>query len=141
MTRDYFMMRYGELLFYFQCIENDLNSIYACMRKGDFDENLDALSKGNLGKTIKKLKKIDLSDGNPDLSDSDYRLLDEIRKTRNYWTHQCFLDYVYIQNEYERDDTFKKISRRLRNDHNRLRKLHKNIERFRLSKVKEYNIT
>jgi hypothetical protein len=98
-----------------------------------------ALSKGNLGKTIEKLKRLDHSDDKPDLSDGDYKLLEEIREIRNYWTHQCYLDYVYIQNDYERENEFQKLSRRLVNEHNRLEKLHKNIEQFRLRKLKEYN--
>ena len=101
MNRDEFMILHSEMFLFFQCIENDLKLVYAGMRKGDFDDNLDALSKGNLGKTIEKLKRLDHSDGKPDLSDGDYKLLEEIREIRNYWTHQCYLDYVYIQNYYE----------------------------------------
>ena len=54
MNRNEFMILHSEMFLFFQCIENDLKLVYAGMRKGDFGDNLDALSKGNLGKTIEK---------------------------------------------------------------------------------------
>lgn len=130
---------HSDIIRCFQCIEWDLKLIYAGMKSGDFDDNLDLLDNANLGKTIKKLKQIDYSDGNPDLSESDYKLLDEIREIRNYWCHQCFLDYVYIQDDYERNSEFQKIGRRLVNEYNRVKRLSENIEALRLRKLKEYN--
>ena len=71
------------------------------MLEGDFDENLDLVEKANLGTTIMKLKQLDYSDGKPNLTNRDYQLLEQIREIRNYWCHQCYLDYVYISDDYE----------------------------------------
>ncbi|MFT8029356.1 hypothetical protein ACMYLY_23805, partial [Salmonella enterica subsp. enterica serovar Enteritidis] len=54
--------------------------IYAGMCKGDFDKNLDALEKVNLGSMIKKVKELDYSDGHPDLTKRDYMLLEKISR-------------------------------------------------------------
>ena len=94
MTREKFKLIHSELIMQVQCIENDLKLIYAGMHSGDFEENLDMLEKANLGTVIKKLKDLDYSDGHPDLSKQDYALLEQIREIRNYWCHQCFLDYT-----------------------------------------------
>ena len=29
--------------------------------------------------------------------------INEIREIRNYWCHQCYLDFIYIENDYEWD--------------------------------------
>ena len=63
MTRDKFKLIHSELIMQVQCIEHDLKLIYAGMCKGDFDKNLDALEKVNLGSMIKKVKELDYSDG------------------------------------------------------------------------------
>ena len=72
MTRDKFKLIHSELIMQVQCIEHDLKLIYAGMCKGDFDKNLDALEKVNLGSMIKKVKELDYSDGHPDLTKRDY---------------------------------------------------------------------
>lgn len=54
MTRDKFKLIHSELIMQVQCIEHDLKLIYAGMCKGDFDKNLDALEKVNLGVNDKK---------------------------------------------------------------------------------------
>ncbi len=41
-----------------QLIENDLRLIYAAMRKGNFDDNVEILKKANLGKIITELKNL-----------------------------------------------------------------------------------
>jgi len=100
MTRDKFKLIHSELVMQVQCIEYDLKLIYASMHSGDLEDNLDMLEKANLGTVIKKLKELDYSGGKPDLSKQDYILLEQIREIRNYWCHQCFVDYVYIQDDY-----------------------------------------
>ena len=70
------------------------------MSSEDFDDEMDMLDTSNLGNTLRKLKKLDHSDGNPWLSETEYDQLDRIRELRNYWCHQCYLDYIYINVEW-----------------------------------------
>ena len=139
MTRDKFKIIHSELIMQVQCIENDLKLIYASMHSGDFDKNLDMLEKANLGTVIKKLKELDYSDGHPDLSKQDYALLEQIREIRNYWCHQCFLDYVYIQDDWQRENKFHQIAQQLSEDENRTWELHEHLQQLRNKMLKRYN--
>lgn len=139
MTRDKFKIIHSELIMQVQCIENDLKLIYASMHSGDFDKNLDMLEKANLGTVIKKLKELDYSDGHPDLSKQDYALLEQIREIRNYWCHQCFLDYVYIQDNWQRENKFHQIAQQLSEDENRTWELHEHLQQLRNKMLKRYN--
>ena len=139
MTRDKFKLIHSELIMQVQCIESDLKLIYASMHSGDFEENLDMLEKSNLGTVIKKLKELDYSDGHPDLSKQDYTLLEQIREIRNYWCHQCFLDYTYIQDDYQRERKFQQVAQRLSEDENRTWDLHKHLEQLRIKMLRRYD--
>jgi len=139
MTREKFKLIHSELIMQVQCIENDLKLIYAGMHTGDFEENLDMLERANLGTVIKKLKDLDYSDGHPDLSKQDYTLLEQIREIRNYWCHQCFLDYTYIQDDYQRERKFQQVAQRLSEDENRTWDLHKHLEQLRLKMLRRYD--
>lgn len=139
MTKEKFKIIHSELIMQVQTIEHDLKYIYAGMHKGDFDKNLDLLEKVNLGTIIWKLRELDHSDGHPDLSKQDYALLEQIREIRNYWCHQCFLDYVYIQDAWERENAFQRIAERLSEDENRTWELHEHLEQLRIKMLKRYN--
>lgn len=139
MTRDKFKLIHSELIMQVQCIENDLKLIYAGMHSGNFDSNLDTLEKVNLGTIIRKLKELDYSDDHPDLSKQDYLLLEQIREIRNYWCHQCFLDYVYIQDDCQRERKFQQIAERLSQDENRTWNLHEHLEQLRNKMLRRYN--
>lgn len=139
MTKDKFRILHSDLIHYVQCIEHDLRIIYAAMKPGDFAANLDDLEKATLGKIVKELEKLDYSDGHPDLSQSDYDLLDIIREKRNFWCHECYLNYVYIADDEERKERFSEICDMLEFDCRRTMELHAKIERIRLNKLKEYN--
>lgn len=89
------------------------------MHEGNFDDNFNRLEKSNLGKIARELENLDYSDDRPELSDDDYDLIDDIREIRNYWCHQCYLDFVYINNNRERERQFQKIAQRLQRDENR----------------------
>ena len=138
MTNDEFKLLHSELIMHVQCIENDLRIIYAAMKPGDFDSNKDELERASLGRIRIQLKRLDYSDGRPDLSEEDYRSIDRIREVRNYWCHQCFLDYLYLANAYEREAKFAQIANRLRHDASVTGTLQKKIERIRLYKLAEY---
>ena len=139
MTKDKFKLIHSELIMQVQCIELDLKLIYAGMHRGDFDKNLDMLEKANLGTVIKKLKDLDYSDGKPDLSEQDYALLEQIREIRNYWCHQCYLDYTYIQDDYQRERKFQQVAQLLSEDENRTWDLHQHLQQLRLKMLRKYN--
>ncbi len=138
MTRDKFKLIHSELIMQVQLIENDLRLIYAAIKSGDFDDNIDYLEKANLGRIIKELKRLDYSDGSPDLSEKDYELLNQIREIRNYWCHQCYLDYVYIADDLIREKTFQEIAEKLHNDEYRTWNLHERMEKIRVKCLKKY---
>ena len=73
-------------------------------------------------------KKLDHSDGNPWLSETEYDQLDRIRELRNYWCHQCYLDYIYINVEWQRENKFQRIANRLYNEHGRVYNLHQKLQ-------------
>lgn len=50
LTRDKFKLIHSELIMQVQLIENDLRLIYAAMRKGNFDDNVEILEKPILAK-------------------------------------------------------------------------------------------
>ena len=133
MTRDQFKLIHSELIMQVQLIENDLRLIYASMKAGVFEDNYDNLEQANLGKIIRALKELDNSDGAPELSDKDYETLNQIREIRNYWCHQCYLDYIYIVDDNAQEKKFQKIAERLHQDGNRTWNCH---EKWRNSVLK-----
>ena len=66
----------------------------------------------------------------PDLKDSDYKPLDEIREIRNYRCHQCYIDYVYISDDAKRENKFREIANRLYYDENRTWDLHESFQKI-----------
>lgn len=138
MTRDKFKMIHSELIQQVQCVENNLRVIYAAMCKGNFKSNLQSLNKANLGKIARELEELDYSDDFPELSQDDYEVIDEIRNIRNYWCHQCYLDFVYIQDDLQREQAFKRIAQRLHYDENRTYALFQKTEEMRIAILKKY---
>ena len=139
MTREKFKLIHSELIMQVQLIENDLKLIYAGMHKGNFDKNFNTLEKSNLGTVIRKLKELDYSDGHPELSKRDYEVLEQIREIRNYWCHQCFLDYVYIKDYRQREYQFQQVAKKLSEDENRTWDLHEHLEKFRIKILERYD--
>lgn len=139
LDRDKFKLIHSELIMQVQCIEYDLKLIYASMHSGDFDKNFDMLEKSNLGTLIKKLKELDYSDGHPELSKRDYELLEEIRVIRNYWCHQCYIDYVYINDDFYRENQFQQIAKKLSEDENKTWELHEHLQSLRNKMLKTYD--
>ena len=78
--------------------ENYERNVMPARDYDNFDDNFNRLEKSNLGKIARELENLDYSDDRPELSDDDYDLIDDIREIRNYWCHQCYLDFVYINN-------------------------------------------
>lgn len=127
-TEDRFRKMHSEIIMYFQCIEHDMKRIYSGMSADDYYDCMDMLDGKNWGVILNKLKKLDNSDGDPYFSDDEYDQLDAIREQRNYWCHQCYLDYVYISNDFERQMKLDRLCRRLENEMNRAYKLHRKMQ-------------
>ena len=85
LERNTFKLIHSELIQQVQCVEFNLKRIYAAMCQGDFDDNFHSLDNANLGKIVRELKRLDHSDGCPELTDMNYKTIDEIRMIRNYW--------------------------------------------------------
>lgn len=139
MRRDTFKMIHSELIQQVQCIEHNLKVMYAAMKRGNFQSNLEAMSKANLWKIVRELEVLDYSDDFPELSEDDYDLIDEIRDIRNYWCHQCYIDFVYIVDNFQRERKFQDIAQRLHYDENRTYALHQKIEKMKLYILDKYN--
>jgi hypothetical protein len=125
----------GETIMFCQCIEQDIKFIYAGMLDGDFDKNYEDIQKWTLGTTVLELENLDNCDNDPYLHKEDYALLKRITKIRNYRVHNAYVDFVY---EKSNEKAFNKVSKRLENDHNRLEKIHKSVEKVRLDMLKDY---
>lgn len=128
MDRDTFKLIHSELIQQVQCTEFNLKRIYSAMKNGDFNDNFDDLKNSNLGVIARKLKDLDYSDNFPEFTKEEYKTIDDIRKIRNYWCHQCYLDYIYIQNDNEREIRFQEIANRLHYDELRTYDLFKKTE-------------
>lgn len=138
MTRDTFKMIHSELIQQVQCIEHDLKVMYAAMKRGNFQSHIEAMSRANLGKIARELEALDYSDDFPELSERDYEVIDEIRDIRNYWCHQCYIDFVYIADDYQRERKFQDIAQRLHYDENRTYALMQKIEKMKLYILDKY---
>ena len=138
MDRNRFKLIHSELIQQVQCIENNLKIIYEKKKKGNFKSNLKSVEKMNLGKIARELEELDNSDNLPDFSEEEYTTIDEIREIRNYWCHQCYLDFVYIENDYERERAFKKVAERLHYDEYRTYDLFKKTEEMRFAIIEKY---
>ena len=127
-TIDRFRSLHSEIIEEFQCIEYDMRRIYSSMIDEDYDDAMEEMSDKNWGAILNRLRKLDNSDGKPYFSSDEYELLDDIRTLRNYWCHQCYLDFVYIQDSWKREEKLQKLIRRLENELNRVRKLQERIQ-------------
>lgn len=78
------------------------------------------------------------SDGMPEFSEEEYNTIDAIREIRNYWCHKCYLDFVYIENDYEREKAFQRVAEKLHYDEYRTYDLFKKTEEMRLFIMKKY---
>lgn len=138
MTRDLFKLIHSELIQQVQCIEYNLKVIYAARRRGNFQSNFQSVNKANLGKIARELEDLDYSDNCPELSEDDYDTIDEIRNIRNYWCHQCYLDFIYIQDDWQREQEFQRIAQRLHFDENRTYDLSQKTEKMRIAILNKY---
>ena len=138
MEMETFKMIHSELIMWVQYIEQDLRIIYSTIKPGDYKENYGIVDTAPLGKLLKELQAMDEEVGYSKFKQSDYDTLNQIREIRNYWCHQCFLDFHYIEDPTEHFKKFQEIATRIHYDENRVYDLYQKIERLRKSVVKKY---
>ena len=138
MTQDTFRHLHSELIRQVQGIEYDLKLIYAAIKPGNFDENYQQVQNFSMGEIAGNLKKLDYSDNIPDLSEQEYDLIDRIRVIRNYWCHQCYVDFMYITNEAMKEEKFNEVCEQLIQDEQHTRTLFQKLEVFRTTELKTY---
>ena len=96
-TFDKYKYLLGETIMLYQLMENDLRLMFAGMTSGDFYSNLDkvkATYKG-LGQLVQALEQLDNMDSSPYFTRETYALLNRLARQRNYYCHQCCLDFCY----------------------------------------------
>ncbi len=137
MNKDMFKLIHSELIQQVQCIEHNLKIIYATIHNGNFVENYENISKTNLGKIIKELKRLETEGMNTQLTEEDYKVIDEIREIRNYWCHQCYIDYIYESNDKKREKLFQSVAEKLHYDEQRTYQLSRKTEELRIIIVRK----
>lgn len=135
---DTFKMVHSELIMSMQYIEQDLKLVYAAVRGGDFDKNMEELQNANFGKVVKEFQKLDQETGIAHFNDESYSLLNEIREIRNYWCHQCYLDFHYYEEPTEHQRAYEIVADRLHYDELRIYNLQQALEKLRKRELKKY---
>ena len=93
MTEKEFRVKHSELIEYYQLIEMRLRFICADLladKERTWFERLDDYESDPFGLLIHKIKEIQSQKQITALTQDDFDSLAELRKTRNYWVHQCF---------------------------------------------------
>lgn len=115
MTESVFRCKHSELIEYYQYIEMRLRFIcsgfLADEEKGWF-ERLSDYENDSFGCLLKKIKEIQKQKKITLLKEDDFSKLDDLRKTRNYWAHQCFggnQPIIFIKDKLKRDIYGEKI--------------------------------
>lgn len=115
-TFDKYKYLLGETVMLYQLMENDLRLIFAGMTDGDFFNNIErvkATYKG-LGQIVMALEQLDNSDSSPYFDKDTYVLLNRLARQRNYYCHQCCLDFCYdpnFRNTPEYEDALAKLEK------------------------------
>ena len=138
MTYDTFKLIHSELIMSVQYIEQDLRIIYSTVKPGNYEDNYAVVDNAPLGRLLKELRELDGLLGYSNFREEDYKLLDEIREIRNYWCHQCYLDFHYETDPVKHEAKFQDVAKRLHFDELRVFDLYEKIEKLRISVVKAY---
>lgn len=136
---DEFHKKVGKVIMRCQFIEHDIKWIYSGLLVGDLYENFENVikDKETLGSVIFKLRDIDTANFGY-FSRNDYRLLSKITRTRNYWAHEAYLEFMYERGE-ELRVAFLNCADRLSADYEWLFNLSKRIETVRLDVLRRLN--
>lgn len=131
MDYDTFKLIHSELIMSVQYIEQDLKLIYSILKGGAFYDNYSDVENFPLGKLLKSLHKMEQGLGYSKKKEEDYGLLNQIREIRNYWCHQCYIDFHYIEDPQAHENAFQKAAVRLHEDELRVYELQQKIEKLR----------
>ncbi len=137
MDYDEFRLLHSDLIGLFQLIESDLKWIFSIIEKGDVDDNFSKIEKFNLGKIIKDLKSLVKSVLYPFISANDYNFLKQMKDKRNYWCHECFLDFMYVDS-WENSKEFNDVCRKLAHDYQKTKIVQRNVQEVKLKANKEF---
>ncbi len=138
MNYDTFKMIHSELIMSVQYIEQDLRIIYSTIKPGEYEDNYAIVDSAPLGKLLKEMHELDEELGYKKLKETDYELLNQIREIRNYWCHQCYLDFHYEENPEKHEQKFVRVAERLHLEELKVYDLQTKIEKLRKSVVKKY---
>ena len=129
-----FYQSVGEILMYCQCIEHDIKRIYAFLTDGGFEKNMIRIEQEHwtLGTVVHALRDFDESGDEPFFSPQDYDLLGEIVHIRNYYAHQVYLSFCYLDNEDDFDFSYERECKKLNHDRDRLGVLYTAVEDTRI---------
>lgn len=130
----------GETVMLYQIMENDLKLMCAGMRNGDFYKNLEFVRgtyKG-LGQVVIALEELDNSNRVPYFNEETYRLLNKLARQRNYYCHQCCMEFCY--NPYFRESIeFKDSLESLERTNEIIKSVQKQTSIHRESVLTRYN--
>ena len=131
----------GEVLMYCQCIEHDIKQIYAHMADGGVGNNLLLMDeeRWTLGQTVTKLKECDQSWDDPLFSSKDYDTLFQIVRFRNYYAHNVYCTFCYLDDEAEFERGYNEAVTRLLRDKDILSRLYGVVEDVRIRYAKYGN--
>ena len=124
----------GEILMYCQCIEHDIKRIYAFLTDGGFEKNMIRIEqeRWTLGTVVHALRDFEKDEEKPFFSASDYELLGEIVRIRNYYAHEVYLSFCYLDNEDDLNFSYERECKRITNDKTRLYDLYVLVEDTRI---------
>lgn len=112
--------------------------IYSLLKGGKFDDNYSDVENASLGRLLKSFHEMDRELGYSKIKEKDYELLDKIREIRNYWCHQCYIDFHYIEEPKAHEKAFQEVAFRLHEDELRVYYLQQKIEKLRKSVEKKH---
>lgn len=133
-----FKLIHSELIMSVQYIEQDLKLIYSILKGGEFYDNYSDVENAPLGKLLKSLHEMDQELGYSKIKEKDYELLNNIREIRNYWCHQCYIDFHYIEEPQAHEKAFQEVAARLHKDELRVYELQQKIEKLRKNVEKKH---
>ncbi len=107
------------------------------MKKGDPEDNFYALDKKTFGQIVRELRKLDFSDNKPYISADDYDFLENLADKRNYWCHQCYIDFLYIDGCFYSKE-YKDVCNRLADEHAQFMRVRTIVEKIRLEVINKY---
>lgn len=125
---DDFKIMLGDTIMLYQVVENDIRIIRAQMRKGDPEQNLeeDKEKYKGMGQIIYALEELDKNNHPQFFGDDVYRNLKRISHFRNYYCHECAIEFVY-ESKFP-NPKFEEVFSKLKADHEELYNMFNGLE-------------